>query len=266
MVSFDLLDLVAVNWRRERNLNSMTCSDILGFLWELQASFSHRTTICFWPCWVSAAAGALPWSEGAETALGYGAWLLSAVGPPLQSLGLGHASSAAAAPEHLQTDCIKVLMAWISSLSLWVTLHVFLWMLCLSMCSSITVDRCEVCWTIFANKWTVILYLVIKTGLSSVRETGRYSNLDLNWPSPPILPKYWEFSWWKPPKEFQIIRVLQQMDGSGVISPWVTGLHGWGATVLLLLLRAWWRLVPGPFRICALTSWPENCCWWDKSN
>ena len=32
MVSFDLLDLVAVNWRRERNLNSMTCSDILGFL------------------------------------------------------------------------------------------------------------------------------------------------------------------------------------------------------------------------------------------
>ena len=62
-------------------------------------------------------------------------------------------------------------------------------MLCLLMCSSISVDRCEVCWTIFANKWTVILYLVIKTGLSSVRETGRYSNLDLNWPSPPILPK-----------------------------------------------------------------------------
>lgn len=38
------------------------------------------------------------------------------------------------------------------------------------------------------------------------------------------------------PKEFQIIRVLQQMDGSGVISPWVTGLDG--RVHVLLLLRA----------------------------
>ena len=62
-------------------------------------------------------------------------------------------------------------------------------MLCLLTGSSRTVDRCEVCWTIFADQWTVVLYLVIKTGLGSVRETGKYSNLDLNWPSPPILLK-----------------------------------------------------------------------------
>lgn len=55
-------------------------------------------------------------------------------------------------------------------------------MLCLLMCSSITVDRCELCWTVFANKWTVILYLVIKTGLSSVRKLADILILDLNWP------------------------------------------------------------------------------------
>lgn len=55
--------------------------------------------------------------------------------------------------------------------------------------SAVAVGRCEVWWITLANQWTVILNLVIKTGLGSVRENGKYSNLDLNWPSPPILLK-----------------------------------------------------------------------------
>lgn len=71
--------------------------------------FPH--TFVFWPCWVSAAAGALPWFGGAEAALGCAARLLGAVGPPLQSTGIGHASSVVVLPERLQTACIKILMA-----------------------------------------------------------------------------------------------------------------------------------------------------------
>ena len=55
--------------------------------------------------------------------------------------------------------------------------------------SAVAVGICEVWWITLANQWTVILNLVIKTGLGSVRENGKYSNLDLNWPSPPILLK-----------------------------------------------------------------------------
>ena len=76
-------------------------------------------------------------------------------------------------------------------------------MLCLLTGSSVTIDRCEVCCTIFADKWTVILYLVNKTGLGSVRETGKYSNLDLNWPSPPILQRVENFLDGNPQKSFR---------------------------------------------------------------
>ena len=99
-------------------------------------------------------------------------------------------------------------------------------MLCLLTGSSRTVDRCEVCWTIFADQWTVVLYLVIKTGLGSVRETGKYSNLDLNWPSPPILLKLRIFLMETPKRVSD--NQWRSADGQEWrAAPWVTGLGGW---------------------------------------
>lgn len=179
-------------------------SDILGFPWKLQTNFSPRTFICLF----FSRAGS-PLLLGLFPGLGGGgcswlrAGLLGAVGPPLQSVGLGHANSAVWLQITFRPIVLKFL--WLES-AIWVyefTLHVFLWMLCLLTGSSITIDRCEVCWTIFANKWTVILYLVIKTGLGSVRETGKYSNLDLNWPSPPILQRVENFLDGNPQKSFR---------------------------------------------------------------
>lgn len=114
-----------------------------------------------------------------------------------------------------------------------------------------------------AEKLTVVLILMIRSGFGSVGWTGKYSNLDLTGLKPLYFTSFClrveaffngnlqkSFRYW--------ISFHQQMGkGGGRYSPWVTRVDGWGIAVLLFFLKSGQSLTPCPSRICTSIWWPE---------